>query len=282
LATLYVKKDYAVSLGHFTDRFKKRMVEMACRDTELTIRVATLGLLSSIEQLEDNEREQVCLLVFDGESKVRKAVSGFVKGVWEEAVEDKMVGLGTDDVVRQRVGIKCLATLLVKWTQTLDQGEDSESQSQSQADAWQRLKEFGWLLTGNPEESRIALVVDALVDDIDAIAEWQPLLDDLLLDHSAANADTNVRKGKKGKNAKASSSEDAVDDAWRLDEVEEGLILEVFVAPLAKTCGGIAATAATGKKVGSSHRWRLIQLTSFRPRRRKKLMMHRHLKSLEP
>jgi cohesin complex subunit SA-1/2 len=251
LATLYVKKDYAVSLGHFTDRFKKRMVEIACRDTDLSIRVAIIGLLSNIEQLEDDERDKICLLVFDGEAKVRKAVSGFVKDVWEEAFEDKMVGLGSNEVTRQRVGIKCLASLLVKWTQILDSGDDNESQSQSQADAWQRPKEVGWLVSGSPNETRVAMVVDALADEVDAVSEWQPLLDNLLLDHSATE-ETTTRKSKKGKAAKApsSASDDSVDDAWRLDEVEEGIMLEVFVAALAKLCSSTGSNP--GKKVSDS------------------------------
>lgn len=251
LSSLYAKKDYAVSLSTFTDRFRKRMVEMACRDADLSIRVATIGLLNNIEQLEDDERDKICLLVFDGEAKVRKAVSGFVKAVWEESVEERMAGLASSEVTQERVGIKCLASLLVKWTQSLDQGDDSESQSQSQVDNWQRPKEVSWLISSNPNETRISLVVDALTDEVDAISEWQALLDVLLLDHSAVETETNKRKGKKSKAAKepSESSDDSVDDIWRLDEVEETIMLEVLVASLSKISAANSNVPATGRKV---------------------------------
>lgn len=249
LVSLYAKKDYAVSLSTFTDRFRKRMIEMACRDTDLSIRVATIGMLNNIEQLEDDERDKICLLVFDGDAKVRRAVSGFVKAVWEESVEERMAGLGSDEVTRQRVGMKSLARLLVNWTQILDMGEDNESQSQSEVA--QKTKDIRWLVYGTPTESRIAMIVDALIDEVDAISEWHPLLDNLLLDHSSVQLETDRRRGKKGKATKepSESSEDAVDDAWRLDEQEESTMLEVLVASLTRLCGTLHSGVSSAKKV---------------------------------
>lgn len=252
LSSLYAKKDYAVSLTTFTDRFRKRLVEMACRDADLSIRVATIGLLKNIESLEDEERDKICLLAFDGETKVRKAVSGFVKTVWEDAVEERMPGLGDDELTKSRVGIKALAQLLVKWTQTLDQADETESQTQSltHSDAWHRPKEVGWLV-GASNESRIALIVDSLINEVDAISDWQPLLDILLLDHSAVQATPANSKSKKSKAPKAPSenSEDSVDDCWRLDESEESIMLEILVSALSKLSGMNNPAITSVKKV---------------------------------
>ena len=89
LVTIYSKDDFIVSLHHFTERFKRRMVEMAIGDTDLAVRVTVMQTLGSIDAhglLDEEQRERLCLLVFDEEAKVRKAVAPFVRGVWDEVV----------------------------------------------------------------------------------------------------------------------------------------------------------------------------------------------------
>lgn len=44
-------------------------------------------------------------------AEVRKAVSGFVKGVWMEDVEEQL-GKKSGDVMTARVGVKVLAMLM--------------------------------------------------------------------------------------------------------------------------------------------------------------------------
>lgn len=136
------------------------------------------------------------------------------------------------------------------------------------------------------QRGRIALAVEALWDNLESVSEWQVVLEVLLLDHStnAANAgstaasspltvfeddDAPPAKGKGAKgaangkrkggvNAKtvAVGSGDQVDEAWRLDEVEESVLIEVLVAALrraikaesvATTRKGEAEKAAGGK-----------------------------------
>lgn len=250
LAGAYGQEDHISSLQTFTDRFKPRMIQMATGDTEISVRVAVIQVLGAIDGsslLDDDERETLCLLVFDEEPKVRKAVSNFVKGVWEDTVEERLVGRKAGGSDTKRAGVKALATLLVKWGKALDKltiGEEKEDNSECTSQT-KPLKEVTSILDPQ-KKGRTALAVEVLWDEIDPVSDWESLLDVLLLDHSAPNDEDDAepsyqsrRKGKKG------AKEATVDNAWRLDEVEEAVILEVFVASIRKAL----AEAAGAKKV---------------------------------
>jgi cohesin complex subunit SA-1/2 len=81
---------------------------------------------------------------------------------------------------------------------------------------------------------------------VDAVGDWETLLDVLLLDHSsAADAPAPARRGKPNGKAAKSSEEGLVDEAWRLEEEEETVLIEVLVASLHHA-------KISAKKVGSS------------------------------
>lgn len=286
------------SLNHFTERFKPRLLEMAEGDTDVSIRVGVLGVLGDIDKaglLEEEERERLGGLVFCEDAKVRKGVSGFVRGVWEEWTEERVMemggaingsgakgkkdkGKGKTELDTSRIGIKGLAVLLIKWGKTLDEiiGDDSDTEDQEDdADelgqgtskgASKRSKQMAALAANTSHkansEGRTALAVDALWEELEPVRDWEGILDMLLLDHSAAGEDqaTSSRARRGGgrlndkKHAAANDAEDdrdedaesvQVDEAWRLEEVEEGLLLEVLVASLTRA----EKEAASGKKV---------------------------------
>jgi len=259
---LYAKSDYIGTLQHFTDRFKGRLVQMATSDLELPVRVAVIQVLAAIDShslLEDEQRDELCLLVYDEEPRVRKAVAGFVRGVWEEAVEEGMVGRksgGDKAKEKERIGIKCLAALLVKWGKragvgqglVADDDEDEESPIEESKD-----KDVARLVNAH-HKGRIALAVEALWDEVEAIGDWEALLEHLLLDHSASAEDAvngvgpspvAARRRQNAAAKKKAADEEVVDEAWRLTESEEAALLEVFVAALRKA----KEEAAGGKKV---------------------------------
>jgi cohesin complex subunit SA-1/2 len=266
LVSLYEKSDYIGTLQQFTDRFKGRLVQIATSDLELSVRVAAIQVLVAIDShslLEDEQRDELCLLVYDEEPRVRKAVAGFVRGVWEEAVQDRMVGRvsGSDKAKdAERVGIKCLATLLVKWGRRTVKGLGSMQDLVSDSDTEEspvedtKNKDIARLVSAH-HKGRIALAVDALWDEVEAIGDWEMLLEHLLLDHSASlDDDVNgvgpspvaARRRQQAAAKKKATEEDVVDEAWRLTDPEEAALLEVFVATLKKT-----RDEATGlKKVG--------------------------------
>ncbi|OBZ76095.1 Cohesin subunit psc3 [Grifola frondosa] len=246
LALAYEQTAYigAAALQHFTERFKPRLVEMAVGDTELSVRVAVVQVLQAIDShglLEDEQRERLCLLVFDEEARVRKAVSGFVKGVWEESVEERLVGRKATDMEKSRVGVKALGMLLVNWGKALD--KTSGNNDGDDEDDVGLGKEVASLVGPNPK-GRTALAVEALWDEVEPVNDWENLLDVLLLDHSAVDeaSSSQARSGRsKGKQTAADA---AVDEAWRLEEVEEAVLLEMLVAILRKAI----TDAASAKK----------------------------------
>jgi cohesin complex subunit SA-1/2 len=264
LAGVYRQVDYIGTLNPFTERFKPRLIEMATGDTELSVRVAVIQVLEAIYNhslLEDEEREKLCLLVFDEEAKVRRAVSGFVKGVWTEDVEERLVGKKAGDVMTARVGVKVLAMLMVKWGKTLDktnrEGEEEEEEMDGSEDSMQgdRVKDVAGLVKLG-QKGRTALAVEALWHEVEPISDWEGLLEVLLLDHSAVGENANASPRKRRANGKAHADDDAVDEAWRLEEVEETILLEVLVAALR----WVKVEASSTKKVGNSifaFGWRL-------------------------
>ncbi|TFK31727.1 hypothetical protein BDQ12DRAFT_93119 [Crucibulum laeve] len=262
LSGVYDQADYIGSLNHFTERFKPRWLEMATSDTELSVRVAIIQVLGAIDGhslLEEEEREKLCLLVFDEEAKVRKAVSQFVKGVWEEAVEERLVGRKkATDEDRKRAGVKALAMLLVKWGKALDHiiGETDESDNgdveadneddiaEATSRPARRRKELIALATAD-HKGRMALAVEALWDEVEPVSDWEGLLDVLLLDHSASEEGDTTATPRARANSKKRVQDSQVDEAWRLEEVEESIVLEVLVTALKR-----AKADTTGAKKG--------------------------------
>ncbi len=252
LALAYDQTAYigAAALQHFTERFKPRLVEMAVGDIELNVRVAVVQVLQTIDGhglLEDEQRQKLCLLVFDEEPRVRRAVSGFVKGVWEEAVDERLVGRKPSDTDKSRAGVKALGMLLVNWGRALDKSTgdgdgDDESDLGEGTSKRVRAKEVASLVGHNPK-GRTALVVEALWDEVEPVSDWETLLDVLLLDHSAAGEGPPTSRSK----GKQTASDESVDEAYRLEEGEEAVLVEMLVAALRKALAD--AATATAKKV---------------------------------
>lgn len=168
-------------------------------------------------------------------------VNGFVRGVWSDGVEERLVGRKQPSQKdKERAGVKALAVLLVKWGKSLDKivgGDDDEVMGEDGGDTTdgeghkradrQEIAD----LVGLQQKGRTALAVEALWDEVEPVSDWEGLLDLLLLDHSAAE-DGIESRGRGRANGKSSAKDSVVDEAWRLEEVEESVLLEVLVASL--------------------------------------------------
>ena len=248
--------------------------------------MAVIQVLGAIDNhfLVTEEREKLCLLLFDEEPKVRKAVSHFVRDVWEEAVGEELSERHKPtDKDQERIGLKVLAALLVKWSKALDNlfGDADESELGDGPDnddivnghvrhTNQRKEVLG--LVGTEARGRVALAVEALWDEVETISDWELLLDILLLDHSASGEDSqlNSTSGAKSRtNGKKRNDDFVVDEAWRLEEVEESILLEVLVAVLRKTREESAST----KKVRICFLFFFLSLTFYREEKRISLMI---------
>ncbi|KAL0579193.1 cohesin complex subunit [Marasmius crinis-equi] len=149
------------ALTHFSTRFLPRLLEIARFDVDVSVRVAVMGLLDSVEELgllSTSDRNRLGTMVYSDEPRVRKGVGRFVSGVWEEWVQTKLgeidveaqaqaaastrgrgrgrgrgggrggssprKGKGTaiedEEVDENKLGIKGLVSLLVKWGRRLD------------------------------------------------------------------------------------------------------------------------------------------------------------------
>jgi cohesin complex subunit SA-1/2 len=236
LAAVYEHEDYAGALQNFTERFTPRLAQMAAGDTDAGVRVAVAGVLAAVDGhglLDDARREQLCTLLFDEEHRVRRAVAGFVRGVWQDTVDERLVGRRATPEERRRAGVKAFGTLLVRLSRALDRkavGDttDEEEDTDTAADGAAPAGVRDVLALGGVERGRVTVAVDALWDVLEPARDWEALLDVLLLDHSSPGPGAEG-----GRRAKGRKDADAgVDEAWRLEEVEETVLLEVLVAAL--------------------------------------------------
>lgn len=217
---------------------------MAFHDIELSVRTTAIGILNHVDRsgmLDDEKRRQVGLLVFDSEGRVRKAVAGFFEGRWEEERDEMLEEIEgaerrkkksnpaggrkkkaaedeDEEVIKARVGWKCLASMFVRFSHALDDASapidaDETMDDPSAREAAEELK--AWV--DMAPKGRIGSAVESLWDKVDKLRDCEGLVDFLGLDHSADDAD-----------------DEAETDGWKLDEDEEGCLLQVLVAGLRK------------------------------------------------
>jgi len=214
-------------IREFVERFRARIVEMAARDSETGVRASAVDLLDLFREagmLEPDDIDVIGKLIFDTESRVRKAVVGFfamnIKDLYESKIEelggeealDDIFRLGEKDPEKPRsewITLKCLAEVLLSYDS--EESEDS-SQIQSATDS-EMLKASG-------VESRFFLAAQALYDKMPAVANWDVLAGYLLFDHS-------VKVNPKSKTADIQHS---LRESFKLDEKEEVVLLEILDA----------------------------------------------------
>ncbi|KAL7422630.1 cohesin complex subunit [Cryptotrichosporon argae] len=188
-------------------RLISRLVEMALRDVDTSIRVNALKVITTIDEtgvLQDEDegqetRESVARLLFDVEPRVRRAVAPFVKNLWDERVAKLTTSFesykGTKKKRAEAVGetavqLKPFATLLVETAKAIDDEQPGSSKV---------------ALPASDGTTRAAAAVEALYDSFECLQDWQGLVDYLLLDHSSS-------------------------DEWLLEDDEEDFMIDVLVA----------------------------------------------------
>ena len=257
LEDAYEQEDFISSLQSFTSRFKTRIIQMATSDVDVSVRVSVIQVLRSIDRhglLEDDQRGKLCLLVFDEDSRIRKGVSGFVKGVWEDDVSERLAGKKPSDGEKQQAEVKSLASLLVKWGKALDKLTIREDSSEDEEGPSKRMGGVASVMDPG-KKGRTALAVEALWDEIAPISDWEGLLDLLLVDHSAAAEE-------EAPSSSSPSGRTVVDVAWRLTEAEEAITLELFTGSIRKAVGEAAAAKKVCCLPGPEYRTN-FDLTSF-------------------
>ena len=205
---------------------------MAFRDVDLYVRVTALAVIALIDKTgllqddDEEQREKVARLVFDQEPRVRKAVGGFFRGLWNERTEQlktewagarggkKKRGAGiSEEDMDTMLEWKGLAGLLVGTAQSLEDANNEASKSKVQS----------LLPVTDQAMTRAIAAVEALWNDFEVLQDWEKLVDYLLIDHSTAE-----------------------DDAWLLSEEEEGFMIQILIACIKKedsVSGGLTGQA---------------------------------------
>lgn len=180
LQKLYEEEEYVSNLRHFTERFQIRFIEMATSDVDRGVRVATIVLLDNIRQrdlLEPEDVDKISLMIFDPESRIRKAVVNTFLSNVEAVYEETLEGIGRNvETVEQELGddkesadgiphswlkYNALVKALAKYDRLIEETED-ENEGQADKAPYKGL-EFGEV------ESRIALAATAIISEMEEL-----------------------------------------------------------------------------------------------------------------
>ncbi|KAI5810915.1 hypothetical protein DFH27DRAFT_996 [Peziza echinospora] len=259
LSRIFKNKDNISGMRNFTERFRPRLVEMATRDAESSVRAMTVELLDVVREvgfLEPSDVDTVGRLLFDSDARVRKAVVGFFVKNIEDLYEEKIEDLGGQEAVEEGmasvdesdeeypgprtswVKLKCLVEALASY----DEGsEDGESGAESQGPTAEKL---GAVVREGAAESRFSLAGAALWESFSEVQDWEGIARYLLFDHSAALV---------GSEEGEATTEELIKRTCALDPKEEVILLEVLNASVAAAlvAGEGVPQAQAAKKGGN-------------------------------
>ncbi|KAG0252704.1 hypothetical protein BG011_006843 [Mortierella polycephala] len=234
LAKLYENENQASALRTFTAKLTDRVVDMAVGESDTAARLGAIRVATLIHkhgQLEEEDQVKLSTLIFGANAKVRKALAKFVKAhVWENEVEGRLATCELlvsspqseeTQVKKNWIELKSLVSFLITVGKTdREQGEAAAHEEDHEDVAGSRLFE-------ETKAGRIALAVEALWSEIEALKDWKSIAEYLIKDHSS----TSVASSSKGSQSKPATLE----DCYHLEEEEENVLLEVLVASLQLT-----------------------------------------------
>lgn len=221
----------AAKLGHFIDRFRPRLMEMATQDLDVSVRVAAVNVIEVLGEngmLEPDEIDNIGRLIFDFEPRIRKSVVKFFADIVDAAVEQKVEAMGGEDAVddmfpesddvdesaprKEWVEIKALAENLAVYESQL---EDDDSGSRRVLDV------SADMMSAIAPETRMLLASQVLYDKLETVKDWGILIGYLLHDHTTST---------KSKARSKSSTEAILRQHIAPTAEEEAILLEVLVA----------------------------------------------------
>ncbi|EOO02934.1 putative stag domain-containing protein [Phaeoacremonium minimum UCRPA7] len=225
------KRD-ASKLGHFIDRFRPRLMEMAAKDSDIGVRVAAISVIETLRtvgMLEPDEIDATCKLIYDSEPRIRKAVVQFFADSVGDIVESKVEEIGgaetledlfleTEDADyssprKDWIQIKALAETLAAYDAQL---EDEVP------DVPRGLDIGAEMVHAAVPETRISLAAQALYEKVEAVKNWEALSGFLLFDHSTSTKSKSKPKG--------ASADATFRKAVAPEGSEESVLLEVLAS----------------------------------------------------
>lgn len=224
----------AQQLGHFIDRFRPRLIEIATLDLEVSVRVTAISVidvLRSAAMLDPSEIDAIGKLIFDSELRIRKAVVNFFVACVADVLEGKKEQIGGQEVLdeldeveeddydnprKEWVNIKCLAETLASYDAQIEEAQQSDGDIGIDSAAVE-------LLDGASPDTRISLAAQALYEKVPEVSTWGMIAGYLLYDHT-----TSSKSRSRSKTAKASSPEVAFKMAVAPSPQEEAILLDVL------------------------------------------------------
>ncbi|KAF5113643.1 hypothetical protein DV454_003469 [Geotrichum candidum] len=200
LAKLYANPNNTIGFRQFTERFRSRLVEMSCLDSDTHVRVATIDLLKTLRDigfLEEDDIQIVSSLIYDSEPRVRKAVSKFLVSHIAEQVKTSHDEFNANELKKLKnnfpelddswVIFKYLASLL-KVSQTIDQGNPASVKTE-QVDLQDLYP---------ARSSRTSLAGSSLWEaGFGELCEWPSLVEQLLFDFSSLDSKAKTSTSKR-------------------------------------------------------------------------------------
>lgn len=245
-----LKRD-AEKLGHFIDRFRPRLVEMATKDADVGVRVVAISVIQILKDtgmLEPDEIDSIGRLIFDSELRVRRAVIDFFAGCVNDSIETKMEELGGSDMVdelfgddedddyfsprRDWISIKCLAELLAAY--------DAQLEEENQTLPVRGLDIAVEMIQAVAPENRISLAAQVLYEKIDQVKNWELLSGYLLYDHTTST--------KSRSSSKRTSNEATLKSAVAPEGNEEPVLLEVLASAVRLSLASTSETDRSRRK----------------------------------
>lgn len=241
------KRD-AEQLGHFIDRFRPRLIEIATKDAEVSVRVAAISVVDTLRaagMLDPDEVDSISRLIFDSELRVRKAAANFFEACVQELLAGRVEELGGSEVLDEVFGgteeddfespreewisIKCLAENLAAYDAQVEQ-EYGSSESHDPPAALD-------ILQAVTPSTRISMAAQVLFDKMPVVNRWELLAGYLIYDHSISAKSI----------AEAPSPDETVKKALGPDGNEEAILLEVMASAVT------VALSQPAEKKGGRH-----------------------------
>ncbi|KAL1914643.1 uncharacterized protein VTP21DRAFT_8054 [Calcarisporiella thermophila] len=277
LAKLFTKERLIPKLRNVTLRIRDRLVEAAMMDTDLSVRISAIGVLTHAAKagfLENAHRKQLCRLLFADHPRLRKSIAPLVcRTLAEDYVEPKLTALedseegsetptqesvevGNDEVKKKKwVVYKCLAEFLVETSAKINEEAKSSVLTDHHVDTNEEVTEVrseifesnlnipneddAWI-DGFEQTTRspISEILEALWHEVDELKDWGTIEQFLCYDHTITQADIAWPRGRLKE----------MNESYRLTETEETVLVEVFVGCLRLTITPPDTSTAIAKK----------------------------------
>ena len=232
LHSIFDDVNKVMGLKTFTERFRKRMVEMATRDADISVRSSTIHLLLTLRKaglLEPNDIDSVGRLVYCTEQRVRNVAAAFfaenVKDLYDSVVDDLGGKEAIDNVLSSAddedyespkvewITYKCLAQVLG--------GYDLDDENMPPPSIKKAADHPIAAPTSQNSVSHYSLAARELYRHIPELKHGDILAAYLLFDHSEAT--------------QSSASEDVearIKYECKLNETEEMILIEILVVSI--------------------------------------------------